>query len=118
MPFSDKAMHIQREGSENAIELLNEVLSINPHDYDCQYLLNVADMTLGTYPQAIPRKYRIPEGYFEYSVEFPKFSDIAGELGVDVNNMAGGTCLDDFNNDGYLDIFASSWGFSDQFRYF
>jgi len=118
MPFSKKAQHIAREGSENAIRLLNELLSTNPYDYDCQYLLNVAHMTLGQYPSGVPEKYRIPEKYFQYSTDFPKFSDIAMDLGVDVNNMAGGTCIDDFNNDGYLDIFASSWGFDDQIRYF
>jgi len=118
MPFSEKAQHINREGSENAIKLFSELLDTNPFDYDCQYLLNVAHMTLGQYPDDVPEKYRIPEKYFEYSVDFPKFSDIAMDLGVDVNNMAGGTCIDDFNADGYLDIFASSWGFDDQIRYF
>ena len=118
MPFSKKAQHLQREGSENAIQVLLELLKLNPQDYECQYLLNVAHMTLGQYPDAVPDKYRIPEKYFQYSSDFPKFSDIAGNLGVDVNNSAGGTCIDDFNNDGYLDIFASSWGFEDQIRYF
>ena len=40
------------------------------------------------------------------------------ELGVAVNLKSGGTCVDDFNGDGYLDIIASSWGFNDQIRYF
>ena len=118
MPFSKKAQHIERAGAENSIRLLNELLSTNPNDNDCQYLLNVAHMTLGQYPSEVPEIFRIPEKYFDYSKEFPKFSDVAMNLGVDVNNMAGGTCLDDFNNDGYLDIFASSWGFDDQIRYF
>lgn len=118
MPFSKKAQHLDRAGSENAIRLLNELLETNPHDYDCQYLLNVAHMTLGQYPSAVPENYRVPPKYFQYSFDFPKFSDIAMNLGIDVNQMAGGTCLDDFNNDGYLDIFASSWGFEDQIRYF
>ena len=118
MPFSKKAQHLQREGSENAIRLLTELLETNPYDYDCQYLLNVANMTLGQYPDGVPEAYRIPKKYFQYSKAFPKFSDVAMDLGVDVNEMAGGTCIDDFNNDGYLDIFASSWGFENQIRFF
>jgi len=118
MPFSAKAQHKEREGSENAIQVLNELLSTNPDDFDCQYLLNVAHMTLGEYPFNDASEHQIPENYFNKSVEFQKFSDIAMDLGVDVNNSAGGTSLDDFNSDGYLDIFASSWGFDDQIRYF
>jgi tetratricopeptide (TPR) repeat protein len=118
MPFSKKAQHLQREGSENAIQLLTELLDTNPYDYDCQYLLNVAHMTLGQYPNGVPEAYRIPKKYFQFSKDFPKFSDVAMDLGVDVNEMAGGTCIDDFNNDGYLDIFASSWGFENQIRFF
>ena len=118
MPFSKKAQHLDREGSENSISLLNELLLTNPDDYDCQYLLNVAHMTLGQYPFKDSNNHQIPENYFSKSVEFPKFSDIAMNLGIDVNNMAGGTSIDDFNNDGYLDIFVSSWGFEDQIRYF
>lgn len=118
MPFSKKAQHLHKEGSENAISVLIELLSIKPDDFDCQYLLNVAHMTLGSFPFDRGNTYQIPETYFDVSVEFPKFSDVAMDLGVAVNNMAGGTCIDDFNGDGYLDIFASSWGFEDQIRYF
>ena len=118
MPFSKKAQHLRKEGSENAIKVLNELLVMRPDDYDCQYLLNVAHMTLGRFPFEGAGGYQIPEAYFGTSVDFPKFTDIAMDLGVAVNNMAGGTCVDDFNGDGYLDIFASSWGFEDQIRYF
>ncbi|MGE5944574.1 MAG: CRTAC1 family protein [Flavobacteriales bacterium] len=37
---------------------------------------------------------------------------------MDVTQKAGGTCVDDFNEDGYLDIITSSWGFDDQIKYF
>lgn len=118
MPFSKKAQHLDKEGSENSISLLNELLLTNPNDYDCQYLLNVAHMTLGQYPFKDSNNNQIPENYFSISVEFPKFSDVAMDLGLDLNNMAGGTSIDDFNSDGYLDIFVSSWGFEEQIRYF
>jgi hypothetical protein len=75
-------------------------------------------MTLGQYPENVPASFRIPESYFSRSATFPHFSDIAMNVGVAVNEQAGGTCVDDFNSDGYLDIIASSWGFDDQIKYF
>ncbi|WP_162495555.1 CRTAC1 family protein [Confluentibacter flavum] len=118
IPISLKAQHILKEGAEQAIVLLNELLAQNPNDLECQYLLNIAHMTIGQYPAKVPEKFRIPETYFSSSTGFPHFSDIATTLGVDVTQKAGGTCIDDFNGDGYLDIIASSWGFDDQIKYF
>src|SRR5262249_55238447 len=46
------------------------------------------------------------------------FPDVAGQLGLDVNDLAGGCILDDFDNDGLIDIIASSWGLNGQLHYF
>ncbi|MFI1744894.1 FG-GAP-like repeat-containing protein [Thalassobellus sediminis] len=118
IPISLKAQHVLKEGAEKAIDLLNQLLIENPDDLDCQYLLNIASMTIGQYPDKVPLKFRIPEAYFSSSAAFPRFKDIAMNLGVDENQKSGGTCIDDFNGDGYLDIIASSWGFEDQIKYF
>ena len=117
IPISAKGQHLNREGSTKAIEFLEACLEVNPFDYELQYLLNIAYMTLGGYPDEVPEEFRIPEEYFEQN-DFPKFQDIAMDLGVDVDEMSGGICLDDFNNDGFPDIVVSSWGFEDQVRYF
>lgn len=117
IPISAKAQHINREGSTKAIELLEEYLEEAPFNYEIQYLLNIAYMTLGGYPDEVPEEFRIPESYFNQD-SFPKFQDVAMDLGVAVNDMSGGICLDDFNNDGFLDMMVSSWGFEDQIRYF
>ena len=118
IPISKKARHKIKVGSEKAIELFNEILEFTPQDLECQYLLNIAHMTLGQYPQKVKKEFLISPSYFESGQEFPKFEDIAMNLGLDVIGLAGGTCIDDFNNDGYLDILASSWGLTDQIRYF
>lgn len=118
IPFSELAQHKLREGSEKTIEILMDLLKMNPNDKDTQYLLNIAHMTLGTYPDKVPQQYRIPESYFQTEEKFPQFKDVATGLGVGVEALSGGTCLEDFNNDGYLDIMASSWGFDHQIRYF
>ena len=118
IPISKKAQHKLREGSEKTIEVLTELLKQNPADKETQYLLNIAHMTLGSYPNKVPKEYRIPPSYFESKSNFPKFKDVASGLGIGVSELSGGTCIDDFNNDGYLDIIASSWGFDHQIRYF
>lgn len=117
IPISEKAQHIRREGSTKAIEYLKAGLEVNPFDFELQYLLNIAYMTLGGYPDEVPAEFRIPVENFNRN-NFPKFHDVAMDLGVDVDEMSGGICLDDFNNDGYLDIMVSSWGPDDQIRYF
>ena len=118
IPFSDKAKHKLKDGGLECIKVLNSILKTSPNDLECQYLLNVAHMAVGQYPSGVPKEFRINESFFESSSQFPKFHDIAMDLGVAVNNLSGGTCVDDFNNDGYLDIIASSWGIDDQINYF
>jgi hypothetical protein len=48
----------------------------------------------------------------------PPFQDIAAGLKLDVNNMAGGSIVEDFDNDGYLDIMTSGWGTEEGLHYF
>jgi hypothetical protein len=118
IPMTEKAQHKLREGSEKTIQILLELLKVKPDDREAQYLLNIAHMTLGSYPDAVPVEHRIPPSYFESEEDFPRFKDVGTSLGVGVNKLSGGTCLDDFNNDGYLDIMASSWGLNHQIQYF
>ena len=117
IPIAKEGQHQLREGSEKTIRLLSEILKERPNDKECQYLLNIAHMTLGQYPSKVPKQFRIPEEYFK-TQEMVKFKDVAMQLGIDVTNLSGGTCIEDFNGDGYLDIIASSWGFDHQIRYF
>ena len=117
IPLSEKAQYKITEHSLKAIEYIEQFLQAFPGDYEVQYLLNIAHMTLGQYPDQVPDEFRLPESYFERS-EFPRFKDIAMDVGVDVRALSGGICLDDFNNDGYLDLMVSSWGVNDQIIYF
>jgi hypothetical protein len=75
-------------------------------------------MTLGDYPAKVPGKWRIPESAFKSDYKIPAFKNIADKAGLSSLGLSGGTCVDDFNNDGLLDIIASSWGPGDQIRFY
>ena len=45
------------------------------------------------------------------------FTDVAANIGLNINNQAGASIVDDFNNDGYDDIITSSWSLKEPMHY-
>ena len=74
-----------------------------------RWLLNLAHMTLGDHPAAVEAEHRIPLSIFGSEAEFPRFVNVAPELGVDSFNLSGGAVVDDFDGDLDLDIFATTF---------
>ncbi|HET6373206.1 MAG TPA: CRTAC1 family protein, partial [Candidatus Polarisedimenticolia bacterium] len=83
-----------------------------------RWLLNIAYMTLGEYPAGVPAEWLIEPAVFASEGEIKRFTDIAGSLGLDVDDLAGGSIVDDFDNDGFLDVMVSSSRLTGQLRYF
>ena len=110
VPIDRGAQHKLEEGSTKAIAMLEErVLRRKPDDYQAKWLLNIAHMTLGGYPDQVPPQHLLPmpgaiEGYAG-----PKFANVSDLAGVDRMNNAGAAVVDDFDGDGQLDIFTTSW---------
>ncbi len=118
MPIEGDGIHSLREGSEKAIEIYSKILEQFPKDYQSKWLLNIAYMTLGEYPELVPEKFLI-QGILSDSIPSDlSFVNVALGLGIDVNELSGGSCVEDFNNDGWLDIIASSYGLDDQISVF
>ena len=117
-PIKGQGVHVNQEGSRKAIQIYEALLKVFPEDLGNRWLLNLAYMTLGEYPSKVPAQFRIPSKVFQPEYNLPVFNNIAMNLGVDVNKLAGGTILDDFNNDGWIDIIASSWGLFGGLHYF
>lgn len=117
-PIQGKGVHQDQEGSRNAIEIYEQILKVFPDDLESIYLLNLAYQTVGEYPDGVPDAYLIPPKAFESEMEFPKWKDVASQLGIAGNFTSGGTIVDDFDNDGYNDIMVSSWLMKGPFRYF
>ncbi|MDQ8184764.1 CRTAC1 family protein [Pelagicoccus sp. SDUM812002] len=116
-PIQGGGVHAQEFGSRKAIEKLMELLEVDPTPY-AAWLLNIAYMTLGEYPEQVPQSWRLPPETFQSDYEITRFPDVAGPLGLDVNDLSGGVVMEDFDQDGYLDLLASSWGEKRQLRYF
>ncbi len=114
MPIKGSGIHQKPEGSRNAVRIYEELLKEYPENLEYRWLLNIAYMTLGAYPTQVPGAWLLPgldsSGAATAGLtQVQAFRDVAGSLQLDVNNMAGGTVVDDFNNDGYLDVVTSSW---------
>ncbi len=109
IPIKGGGIHQLPFGSSNAIKQYEASLKEFPVDYETQYLLNLAYMTLGEYPGKVPAKYRIDPSWFQSKVSIQPFKDVAPQLGINRNGHAGGVIMDDFTNDGWLDIVITSW---------
>jgi len=119
LPIRGDGLHQLTNGSENAAALYTDLLRRRPDDVEARWLLNLAHMTLDSYPQGVPDPYRIDTALFSLQNDsLPIFTDMGHHAGVGVNRLSGGSILEDFNQDGHLDIMASSWGSRDQLRLF
>ena len=117
MPIRPGGVHKYPRGSEGAIRLLLEQLETG-RDLRAGWLLNLAHMTLGQYPDKVPEQYLIPPKVFESEYDIKRFPEVARQLGLDLNTLAGSVVMDDFDNDGQLDLMISSMGLRDQLRLF
>ncbi len=117
-PIKDEGVHKIKTGSKKAIEIYERILKDNPDDLQSKWLLNIAFMTLGLYPKDVPKQLLIPNLDADTAYKVKPFTDMAHDLGLDIYGEAGGVIVDDFNNDGYLDIVTSGWDLGDQMHYF
>jgi hypothetical protein len=117
-PIRGGGVHQAQRGSRAAVVCLTQLLEHDSARFDAGWLLNIAYMTLGEYPDAVPSQWRIPPEAFASDYDIKHFPDVAGELGLDVDDLSGGVVLDDFDNDGLLDVMVSGEGFHSQLRFF
>ncbi len=118
LPIRGGGVHQEQNGARQAVQYLTEVLARQPNHIAARWLLNLAYMTLGEYPNHVPPKFLVPPERFESEQEVPRFHDIAPKLGLNTVSLSGGAIADDFDNDGWLDIVVSDWSPSGQLRYF
>lgn len=117
-PLRAAGQHKLKTGSSQAIEYFQKHLASQPDNLEVRWLLNLAYMTLGQYPQGVRRDWLISLPAVPLAERWPKFPDVAGAAGVAVLRGAGGSMVEDFDNDGYLDLVISSVDACESLRYF
>lgn len=129
-PIQGAGVHEDKTGSQAAVEHLLAVLALDPEDLKARWLLNVAHMTLGSWPQGVPDRFLIsPEalhGPMAHDTssqtspadEIRPFRNAAAAAGLDALNLAGSVIVDDFDGDDYLDVVRSTWDTAGQLFYY
>jgi hypothetical protein len=119
-PIQGKGIYTDPTASQKAIRGYEAVLQSRPDDLEARWLLNVAYMTIGEYPDKVPPALLIPGlDKDSSSIKLKPFADISSDLGLNhFKSEAGGVIVDDFNNDGYLDVVVSSWDLEEPMHFF
>ena len=104
--------------SEKAVLYLTKFLEKKPESLEGRWLLNLAYMTLGKYPEGVPAKYRIAPSVFESKENVVQLTDVAPAAGLNTFSEAGGVIADDFDDDGLLDIITSSYDPCEHLHFF
>ena len=119
LPINEAARHIHPEGSRLAIQHFTEYLEQFPDDFEIQWLLNLAHMTLGEHPDQVdPRFVLSLDHYRDSEFDIGRFRDIGHLVGVNRLNQSGGSIMDDFDNDGLLDLIVTTFDPTGQMAFY
>ena len=118
LPLDKSYVHSNTQGSSSAAEYLLRLLQLEPGNGRATWLLNMAHMTLGTYPEEVPEAYLVPPEALESEYEIGRFTNIAPDAGIYSLDSAGGGIMEDFDNDGLLDLMWSTMDPCKPMKYF
>ncbi|MCY3762264.1 MAG: VCBS repeat-containing protein, partial [Gemmatimonadetes bacterium] len=118
LPIRGRGIHRLQRGSRAAVEVYHDLLEEDPGDLSSRWLMNIGYMTLGEYPEGVPPRWLVPPSVFVPEYEIERFPDVAPGAEVAQLSTSGGSAVEDFNGDGYLDVATSSWSPTDPLRYF
>ena len=104
-PLRPGGVHQHPEAAEHAVERFTEYLTYEPNDLGVRWLLNLAYMLLGKYPESVPPQYLLKADLFKSEAPMPRFLDVARSTKLGRLDNAGGTIADDFDGDGLVDVF-------------
>ena len=108
-PISSAAIHTNPIGSRLAIHRFTEYLEQFPHDVETKWLLNLAHMTLGEFPDKVDSRFRLNlDRFIQSEFSIGPFREVSHLVGLERFNVSGGAIMDDFDNDGLLDLVVTS----------
>ncbi len=97
-PIAREAVHKKQQGSREEIRWFTDDLRESPGDLRVVWLMNLAYMTVGEYPDNVPPRFQIPPRLFGATKDIGRFDNVA----------PGGSLFDDFTGDGRPDLFTTS----------
>ncbi|HEY3042684.1 MAG TPA: FG-GAP-like repeat-containing protein [Vicinamibacterales bacterium] len=120
LPIEPSQPYAKTRDSEKAIEHFLKYLQQKPDELEVRWLLNLAYMTLGKYPDKVPSAYLIPPAVFA-SDDVPdrgRFRDVAPQAGLNAVATAGGLIVDDLAGSGRFDVVTSNFDSCGPMHYF
>jgi len=121
-PVQGEGVHKEQLGAAEAAKRYAALLAdpaTNPENALLyRWLLNISYTVLGTYPDSVPEKWLIPPEAFASDYDIGKFRDVAATRGLTSFGRAGGIIVEDFENNGHLDVMISHMGLEEQLEYF
>jgi len=117
-PIRGSGVHTATRGAQGAVREFSALLKVDPGDDISRWLLNIAYMQLGQYPAQVPRQWLVPESRFASEYDIGEFPDVAPLANMSIAELSGGIIVDDFDDDGLLDVMLSSSGPLDQIHFF
>jgi hypothetical protein len=121
-PIQGDGVHKEKRGAAEAAKryaaLLADPATDRENAYLYRWLLNISYMLLGSYPDDVPKQWLIPPEAFASDYDIGKFHDVAQSRGLVSFGRAGGIIVEDFENNGHLDVMISHMGIEEQLEYF
>lgn len=116
LPISAKGAHVEEMGSTKAIAYYQKCLEIYPEESLTRWLITICNQTLaGKYTDTLG-KILVDLTVFDKPYPNGAFKDISADLGISDFGYLGGIVIEDFNNDGMLDIFVTSYMLDDNVK--
>ena len=101
LPIRDAGVHTIQDGSRKALGEFLYFLETHPRDLSTRWLLNIAYMTLGEYPDGVPSRWLVAPEVFDSDYDIGRFYDVSTKLGLDTIGLAGGSVMEDIDGDGF-----------------
>jgi hypothetical protein len=117
-PVQGSGVHTLTRGAKGAVREFTTLLGKDGQDYESRWLLNIAYMQLGRYPQDVPPQWRVKSSLFRSEADVGDYLDVAPQAGLSVTGHSGGAIMDDFDGDGLMDVMVSSSGPLDPLHFF
>jgi tetratricopeptide (TPR) repeat protein len=108
LSLTSRRAYAQTADAEKAVGYFQRYLEKKPDDLEVRWLLNIAYMTLGGYPDNVPPKHLIPSSALRSAEDVGRFRDVAPLAGLTTAASAGGIMVEDFGNTGRFDVVTST----------